>query len=913
MQHLSPDYESLMPELLARHTRMRVKRAEDGLLVAADTIYLIPPKKNLQIFHGKLLFSDQDRTQGLNLPIDIFLDSLADDQEDKAVAIILSGTGSDGTRGIRTVKGNSGMVMAQDPDNAEFDGMPASAIATGLVDFVLPSEEMPAQLLSFVQHPNLARAEYSHRADMEMNSDALTRIFALLRKAGKVDFTHYKPSTITRRLERRMNLHQISDLRDYAHYLENTPQEVTALYRELLIGVTNFFRDPEVFQTLADHLPALLDQVEGRDVRFWCAGCSTGEEAYTLAMLTREYLRHSGCRSNIKIFATDVDEEAIAQAALGVYPESIVADMGRDLLKRYFTPLQNQRFQVSRELREMVVFARHNLIEDPPFTKIELVSCRNLLIYLEPVLQQRTLDMFNFALNPGGLLMLGSSENIGDHDAYFEVLDSKYKLFRSKGKRKPLGLTQPSLPLLPGKKFQPPLAAIFFEQLKALHADTEKDTKSYDVGAEAEQRISDLEQELQFTRENLQATVEELETSNEELQATNEELLASNEELQSANEELQSVNAEHQRKIIELTELTNDLDNLFAATRIAILFLDENLEIRRFTEETAKLFPLIGKEVGSAFSDLAHGIRHADPNAVAREVLRDGKIQEHEVQAANHHWYLMRITPYNVGADHSLGVVITFTELARQAEALRQSEEGFRGAFDVAPHGMALVSTEGRWLKVNPYLCRLLDYRARELLQTDARSLTHADDRQTDWNYVRDMLAGIIDSYAMPKRYVRKDGGVIRALLSVFLVRDADNRPVHFIFQIYPQGVWDESLPVEFPETSWYYGMALLSLDGRWLRTNPSMRRLLGYSEAELHQMDFQRITHPGDVAVQLRYMQDLRSGKIDSYAMKKRCVHKGGRIIPVQITLSLQRDGDGRPEYFVQYLQPIQQDIDDD
>ena len=433
VQHLSPDYKSMMAELLSKHTQMPVHRAEEGMRVQANRIYLIPPKKNLGIFHGKLLLSDQDHNRGINLPIDVFLRALAEDQGEKTIAIILSGTGSDGSRGLRAIKEAGGMVMVQDDETAKFDGMPKSAIATGLADFILAPAEMPQKLLSFVKHPYAAKADIPDA--MLSDEDGMTRIFALLRERSKVDFTYYKPSTVVRRIGRRMSIKQINELRDYVKYLERYPGEVATLYQELLIGVTNFFRDREVWDYVGDSLlPELFAAKDGREVRLWSAGCSTGEEAYTLAILCRETMEAMGRNIDVKVFATDVDRDAVQAAGNGVYGESIAADLAPALLNKYFQR-KDDSYHIARNIREMVVFAQHNLLKDPPFTNIDLVSCRNLLIYLQPVLQKKALDLFSFSLNDDGILVLGSSESIGEAGDQFDNLHQKLKLFRSRGRR----------------------------------------------------------------------------------------------------------------------------------------------------------------------------------------------------------------------------------------------------------------------------------------------------------------------------------------------------------------------------------------------------------------------------------------------------------------------------------------------
>ena len=437
IQHLSPDYKSMMDELLSKVTEIPVKVVVDGTEPKPNHIYLIPPKENMTIFHGKLLLESQDRTHSLlNLPIDLFLHSLAEDQGRNAIGIILSGTGSDGTRGCRAIKEAGGLVMVQSESSAKFEGMPKNVIANGLPDFVMPVEQLPEQLLKFVQHP---LAAHGAEPDREVgDKSALSKIFSMLRSKTKIDFTFYKPPTIMRRIERRISINQVGTIEEYVDYLNQNPTEVTALYRELLIGVTNFYRDAEVFDALlADHLKNYIKGMEGNEMRVWVAGCSTGEEAYTYCMLVLEIADELGKNIDLKLFATDIDQESLFKASQGIYPESIAADLPQHFLNKYFIR-KDDRYQVLRQLREMVVFARHDLIKDPPFTNIDLVSCRNLLIYLQPVLQRRIFDGFNFSLRPNGLLVLGSSESLGDAEPYFDTLDHRCKLFRSRGNRKSL-------------------------------------------------------------------------------------------------------------------------------------------------------------------------------------------------------------------------------------------------------------------------------------------------------------------------------------------------------------------------------------------------------------------------------------------------------------------------------------------
>ncbi len=431
VQHLSPDYKSLMVELLSKHTMMQVLRAEDGMKVEPNCIYLIPPKKNMTVFHGTLFLTDQKHNHVINLPIDIFFRSLAEDYGDKSVGVILSGTGSDGTLGIRAIKGIGGMVMAQDDHSAKFDGMPRSAIATGMVDYVLPADQMPEELLKYIKHPLTSKA--LEKENLSSHENTLVKILSIIRTITGVDFTYYKPNTIIRRLERRITINQISSYENYVTFLEQSVKEVNILYKELLIGVTRFFRDHESFDILREQVIPQIFKNKNKDepIRLWSVGCSTGEEAYSLAMLLKEHMDENGYDHDIKIFATDLDKESIEYGSMGFYPESIVADVNLERLKKFFIK-KDKGYQIKENIRKMVIFATHNIIKDPPFSKIDLISCRNMLIYLKPLMQKRVLSLFHFSLHKQGYLFLGSSESLGDLSRNFDTINSKWKIYSFK-------------------------------------------------------------------------------------------------------------------------------------------------------------------------------------------------------------------------------------------------------------------------------------------------------------------------------------------------------------------------------------------------------------------------------------------------------------------------------------------------
>ncbi len=429
VQHLSPDHPSMMPELLARHTRLKTRHVVHGERPAPNTVHLLPPKNLVELDGGHLLLVPQTTGHAPSYAVDHFFRSLARDQGASAIGIVLSGSGSDGTQGVRAINEGGGIVVVQSPDTAGFDGMPRSAAATGVADFVLSPDAIPDALLSVVNHSfsfdhQIVSAGYG-------NTRLLSEIFGLLERRCGIDFGAYKPSTTMRRIERRMVTIGARTLQSYVEALEREPGEIDHLHRDLLIGVTKFFRDSTLFRTIETQAIADIFERPGFDgvVRLWSAGCSTGEEAYSLAMLVKEYCEARGVDADIKVFATDVDRTALERASSGLYPEGIAADVSPERLARFFTR-EESGFRVMSSLRNLLVFAPQNLLTDPPFTRIDLVSCRNVLIYLEPATQRKLLALFHFALRPGGFLFLGGAESVGDLVGGFTPVDVRSKLYR---------------------------------------------------------------------------------------------------------------------------------------------------------------------------------------------------------------------------------------------------------------------------------------------------------------------------------------------------------------------------------------------------------------------------------------------------------------------------------------------------
>jgi two-component system, chemotaxis family, CheB/CheR fusion protein len=826
VQHLSPDFKSLMDELLSRHTELPIHLVEDGMPVEANHVYLIPPKKEMIISGGRLLLSERDRQQELTLPIDVFFRSLAQDCGPRAIAIVLSGGGSDGSRGVRAVHEAGGLVIVQDDESAQFSGMPRTARDAGVAKWVLRPEAMPDVI---AEH---ARRSGASPAPTETEEPSgFEAVYGMLQKEFGIDFTHYKPSTVTRRIERRLKLARTDDIATYVERLKRERDELDILYRDLLIGVTRFFRNEEAFHMLETKvLPELLKQKpKNAPLRVWVAGCATGEEAYSVAILLHELASREG-NLQVKLFATDVHRGSLDVAARGVYGGEAVANISNERLERYFWR-RGKSFQIVPELRQMIVFAAHDVIRDAPFTRVDLITCRNLLIYLQPPAQQKVISLFHFALNRGGVLFLGPSETLGllAHD--FETVERHWHLYRKYSdvripvdtrlspSRPPVGrlaahtpsVARSSLPGLVGtydkllEELMPPsllvsergeivhsfggaskyltlrdgrpgldVRDVLDDELKvvvssglqrALRSESaivfrgirlqSDGTASHNItirrirnthgggvhllvsfaeqeGPPPERRsetemdlkqvshdqIGLLEHELNLTKENLQAAIEELETSNEELQAANEELLASNEELQSTNEELQSVNeelytvnAEYQRKITELTELTNDMDNLLSSTDVGTIFLDRDLRIRRFTPQIADVFNLLPHDVGRAITTFASNIDHPELTADLQKVRTTGQPVEREIRDRQGHAFFVRVLPYRAKGTID-GVVLTMIDvsgLKAAEDALFHERYLLNSLLESTPDAIYFKDMRGRYIRANHAMATRLE------------------------------------------------------------------------------------------------------------------------------------------------------------------------------------------------------------
>jgi len=849
VQHLERHHPSRLAELLSRHASVPVAEALNGVRVEADHVYVAPPDAQLRFENGHLRLSALPE-EGPRAPIDTFLVSLAQELGGRAAAVILSGTGTDGTAGLVAVRRRGGLTIVQAPDTARHDGMPRSAIAAG-ADLVLPVEEIPPRVLAHARRIAAAVAREAGTQESELR-ETLPAVCSTLEKATGHDFSRYKAGTLLRRIRRRIQQTRSPSVAAYVRRLESVEGEAEALLQDLLISVTSFFRDPAVFDLLAAKVvPVICEGDPAVPVRVWVPGCATGEEAYSIAILLQEHLSRTGAHRAVQIFATDIDTEALAVARQGRYGEDIAEHVSADRLARFFSR-EPGGYQVARELREACIFSAHNLVRDPPFASLDFVSCRNVLIYLGTELQRRLVPLFHYALKPGGWLLLGPSEGLAVHQELFARADPTQRLLRRQ-EAAPL-LPEPPLavpdatgtPRAPDPSSPEPAAPLpqAFERVllaeyapacavvnetgdvlymagpigrhlapapgapssnlfdllpEPLRAELrtalfrcartrapvvreelepagpqahrlrmvvrpmpgmvpesgvfavilkEHEPVAAPAGAPAEPEAERLRGELRLLRADLQTAVqdleksngdlraanedlltanEELQSANEELQTSNEELQTSKEELQSVNEELQTVNGELQLKVSELASANSDLVNLFAATRIATVFLDRELRLVRFTPAAGPLLHLIDADAGRPVTDLAPRLAGHDLAADAREVLRTLAPLERQVrEAEGARRFVVRTLPYRTIEDAIAGVVVSFvdvTEMHRAEEQLRRNAE----LLHLSSDAVYVIGPDGRVESWNRGAQELYGYDDREAVGTVSRELLRSE------------------------------------------------------------------------------------------------------------------------------------------------------------------------------------------
>jgi two-component system CheB/CheR fusion protein len=705
--HLPANYKSMLSEIVARWTSMPVVRLSPGdrIAVQPNHVYVPDPHLIVKFSDGHLQMGQHlDESPRLFRPIDDFFDALGATMRERAVGIVLSGTGTDGALGLKALRKSGGFTIAQGTDGLapQYGEMPDGAIATGAVDLVSLVQDMPDHLLRLKGRlpPRDPGAEDGARSLDEHRLE----ICSILHRHLNHDFSDYRSQTFLRRVERRMAVTDVPTIEDYIVKLRSDASEVKLLFLDLLIRVTSFFRDTDTFATLATEVIPQLFRGKGANstVRVWVPGCSTGEEAYSLAMLLREQLDSLSAAPTVQVFATDIDEAAIGTARLGRYPKTLLDGLSDERRQRFFKRLQGS-YVVTKEIRDLCTFSPHNLIRDPPFSMMSLISCRNLLIYMNPTLQQRVIPVFHYSLVPGGILLLGGSESVAQHSDLFDIVDKKSRIFRrreGRSSRIDLQWRRPE----PGSSRDHATDRMnntgvsasnvrpvgnAGQMLQAVDSDRERriDDLLADTSIDADivgrlkaallsarEELHTLAAQRQTAIEELRSSNEELHSVNEEMQSTNEELETSKEELQSLNEELHTVNVRLSEKIDELDQANNDLRNLFDSTQIATVFLDRHLVIRNFTPAIADIYNLIPSDQGRSLTDIVSSVRYTSLQEDAAHVL--SKLQPLErriVRSDGTAHYIMRLLPYREPDSSVSGVLLTFvdvTSITRAEEAL---------------------------------------------------------------------------------------------------------------------------------------------------------------------------------------------------------------------------------------------------
>ncbi len=882
IQHLSPDFKSMMKELLGKHTKIPISTVSRKTRLKPDHIYLNPRNKNLLCHEDLLILEDKPSKHKLNLPIDQFFHSLGTSFKERAISIILSGTGTDGSRGIKSIKESGGTIMVQEPSSAQFDGMPNAAIRTQFAEIIGTPVSLAKTLLKLSK-----RIKLDVNEDLTIETDVFQDILKLLLKAKGVDFSKYKQSTIFRRIHKRKELAQLNSDHEYLDILKTDPNEISLLFQDLLIGVTSFFRDTDAFlalRTLA--FPFLMENTLKSDtLRIWCAGCSTGEEAYSLAIVLDEFMQEKSIAKDFKIFATDVDQEALEIASRGLYPVNILSDISTDRIKKYFVR-SGDKYKIIKRIREKIIFSNHDLLKDPPFIRIDMITCRNLLIYLNPDTQQKVYINFQFSLVNQGILFLGTSESLGSRQSYFKTLEPKWKIYLckevpdkdytssrdlDKGRHDRLynpekRLTHPK-PASREDKFTTVLIRQFANQslfideefnilytsgdisnllrfsigdfsrnlskmtepgsmaiirngvrklkkegekliltkvpwkiadnhslldihfqkfiidshpvylIRFLERDyTDKEFTEFvdEEGKNIEnQRISDLEAELKESRFDLQNAIEELETSNEELQSSNEELIAANEELQSTNEELQSVNeelytvnTELQIKNKELEDLNNDMINLMNVSQIGSLFLDGNLDIRKFTPAVSQVLNLEEGDIGRSIKDFASNFKDLTGKDLYNhtlEVIKTSKTREVVILSESGRYYLKKIIPFKKPGNKIEGAVINFfevTELVKSKSKLDILSERLHLALSTGNLAWWETDLDSAKVDFSDQLGILLGYNPGEIEFNNKtfNAILHPDDLEDYTLKFKELISGSSQDYLNEYRLRTKSG-----------------------------------------------------------------------------------------------------------------------------------------------------------
>ncbi|HEX4151788.1 MAG TPA: chemotaxis protein CheB [Steroidobacteraceae bacterium] len=1048
--HLSPDHESLMAEILGRSAPMPVHQIEDGTRIEPNHAYVIRPGHTVTLEGDRLFLGVPLQQRGHRRPVDDFFRSLAKVQQEKAIAVVLSGMGTNGTAGAQAIKAAGGLCVAQNPEEAEFPSMARSLIHAGYADKVLDIEQIPAFLQRFVHHPYLQLDRIGGRQaaqELEFHRERLQEVLALVRIRTGHDFAPYKTPTVVRRIQRRMGVTGSKEIKSYLEFLKSHGAEAEALANDLMINVTGFFRDADAWEALRTAVirPMVESRGTNEPIRAWVAACASGEEAYTLAMVISEEAARLHKKLEVKIFATDTADKALGFARAGIYPGGIEADFTPERLARFFDK-DEHTYRIKKEIREQVVFAPQDVLRDPPFSRVDVVTCRNLLIYLEAGAQRRALTLMHFALLDGGYLFLGNAETLGQAEDLFEVVSKRWRIYRRTGPaqhrvvdlaalRVPafralpgvpepvasprpaatvalqlalLEATAPATALVDGNErlvyFQGsaepylthPSGEISMSLLDSVRASLRPVVRTALRQAIAEKRAVRIEQALvgesggliritaaplrptgavshyrvsfepmteqpvdvvtvhrpssavadealeeevrglkrdlqthveafEATNEELKASNEEVMSINEELRSTNEELETGKEELQSLNEELTTVNTQLQNKLFELEALTNDLDNLLSSTDIAVVFLDTQLNVRRFTPSINDLLTLIPADVGRPLAHLAQKFTDGDLIADAAQVLAKLVPRESEVLSHSRRWYLRRTLPYRTEDNRIAGVVITFIDITarKQAEqAILTVQERLQAAIEQMPAAVLMVEApSGKLVLANRQAAALFNqpfpppYLGQNWVATySAFRGFHADGRPyepAEWPLARALAAGevVIDE---EMGFVRPDGSPGTLSMSTSPTRNAAGALIAVV-----AAFWDiterkraQAVLRESEErlrlliaSAHDYAIFMLDAQARITSWNSGAEQVTGYREEDILGQSIAVLFTAEDRAARIPEQEIERAADTGSALDERWHLRKDGSRFWASGVMTAARAADGNPKGFVKIM----------
>ncbi len=913
VQHLSPDFKSMMDEILRRHTNFAVQRVEGVVPIVENTIYLNSPKSDLFVDGDQLRLVDRELRQGVSQPIDRFFKSLALQRQTSCAAVVLSGSGSDGSRGIRDVREHGGVVLAESPEHAKFDGMPRSAVDTGVVDFVGSAEQIATWIKRFVHSFHAAnqsgeRIVLPDGREMIAPVEGIQRVIEILREQCGIDFAKYKPNMIVRRIGRRLQLMHFSDINDYIERLETDPEELDQLYRDLLIGVTRFFRDPDAFQVLSDEvLPTLVNEANNQTLRIWTPGCATGEETYSLAITLAETIQKQGKPLDVKIFATDAHRHSLASAATGIYSTAQVDGVSAELLANYFQPT-GAGYQVRQSIRKMIVFAPQNLLKDASFTNVDLVVCRNTLIYFDTSAQQRALGLMHFGLRTGGYLFLGPSETPGIYQADYETINRRWRFYKkvSNHKASVADLRSPDRDL-----------SARFDRVKNQSAASSISDRMILTAIEglAEEHlpptfIIDADFRLLYSTAGASRFLKRQEGR---FGSTLPELLVSGLKTNVLVGLQRCARQDRNAVPIVVGQIAiSDGENNDSSKRPGPEFYEVKAVIRRVSLRSDELSGFCV----TVLTDKTHQERHEtkpEQNISATDLSAQQTLEEElrytkeslqatiqeletsneelqatneemvaaneELQSTNEELHSVNEELYTVNAEHQSKI-----------EQLIEITEDMDNLFHSSNIATLFLDHVGNIRRMTPRAAEIFGLKIedagrnlanfRNPLQADAL-YEWIDSVNEDQEYFeQEVLTHAEERFLLrihPYQSSQKQSGVVLNLISLQRLEEA--RRLLESNELQFRGTFENAA----------VGIAHVAFDGTWLRVNERLSALVGYSKDELLASDFQTITHPDDLDNDLELFEKLKAGDIDHYTMRKRYVHKNGSIVPIQLTVSVQ------------------------